>query len=81
MTINRDKKREISLAVSSKDRKHGADMMASRIVEDIISKEKTTQQLYFADEQVDTMQDVSMSRTLLSKNRHSSTTAEELSER
>ena len=55
--------------------------MASRIVADIISKEKTTQQVSFADEQVDIMQDFSMSRTFLSKNRHSNTTAEDLSER
>ena len=55
--------------------------MAARIVADIISKEKTTQQVYFTDEQVDTMKDVSMPRTFLSKNRHSSTTAEDPSER
>ena len=53
--ISKDKKREILLAVSSKDRKreiflsviskyrkYRADIMASRIVADIISKEKTT---------------------------------------
>ena len=55
--------------------------MAARIVADIISKEKTTQQVSFYDEQVDTMQDVSMPRTFLSKNRHSITTSEDLSER
>ena len=49
--------------------------MAARIVADKISKEKTTQQVSFADEQVDTMDDVSMPQTFLSKNRHSSTTA------
>ena len=38
LTINRDKKREIYLAVSSKDRKYIADRMASRIVADIITK-------------------------------------------
>ena len=51
LTVNRDKmheillavcskdtKREISLAVSSKDSKYRADIMASRIVADIISK-------------------------------------------
>ena len=48
--------------------------MAARIVADIISKEKKTQQVSFADEQVDTMQDVSMPRKFLSKNIHSSTT-------
>ena len=29
LTVNRDKKREISLAVSSKDRKYRADIMAA----------------------------------------------------
>ena len=38
LTVNRDKKREISLAVSSKDRKYRADRIAARIVADIISK-------------------------------------------
>ena len=38
LTVNRDKKCEILLAVSSKDRKYRADRMAARIVEDIISK-------------------------------------------
>ena len=38
LTVNRYKKREISLAVSSKDSKYRADIMASRIVADIISK-------------------------------------------
>ena len=37
-TVNRDKKREISLAVSSKDRKYRADRMEGQIVADIISK-------------------------------------------
>ena len=78
---SKDRKREILLAVSSKYRKHRADRMAARIVADIISKEKTTQQVYFADEQVDTMKDVSMPRTFLSENRHSSKAEEDLSER
>ena len=81
LTINRDKKREILLAVSSKYSKYRADRMAARIVADIISKEKTTQHVSLADKQVDIMQDVSMPRTFLSKNRHSSTTSEDLSER
>ena len=34
--------------------------MAARIVADIISKEKTTQEVSFAEEQVDTMEDVSI---------------------
>ena len=55
--------------------------MAARIVADIISKEKTTQQVSFTDEQVDTMKDVSIPRTFLSKNIYSSTTEEDLSER
>ena len=38
LTVNRDKKREISLAVRSKDRKYRSDRMAARIVADIISK-------------------------------------------
>ena len=78
LTVNRDKKRGMSLAVSSKDRKYRAYRMAARIVADIISKEKK-KQVYFAYEQVDTMKDVSMPRTFLSKNRHFSTTAEYLS--
>ena len=80
-TVNRDKKREISLAVRSKDMKHRSDRMAAQIVADIISKEKTTLQVYFANEQVYTMQDVSMPRTFVSENRHSSTTSEDLNER
>ena len=55
--------------------------MAALIVADIISKEKTTQQVYFADEHVDTMKDVSMPQTFPSKNIHYSTKAEDLSER
>ena len=43
LTVNREKKREISLVVISKDRKYRADRMEARIVTDIISKEKTTQ--------------------------------------
>ena len=50
LTVNREKKREISLAVSSKDRKYRSDIMASRILADIISKEKTTQQVSLANE-------------------------------
>ena len=38
LTVNRDKKRKISLAVSSEDRKYRADRMAARTVADIISK-------------------------------------------
>ena len=52
--------------------------MAARIVADIISKEKTTQQVSFANEQVDTMKDASMPQTFLSKNIHSNTTSEDL---
>ena len=52
--------------------------MEARIVADTISKEKTTQQVYFSNEQVDTMQDVSMPCTFLPKNRYSSTTEEDL---
>ena len=81
LTLNRYRKREISQEVGSKDRIYRADRMAARIVVDIISKEKKTQQVYFADEQVDTMQDLSMPRTFLFKNRHYSTTSEDLSER
>ena len=39
LTVKREKKRDISLAVISKDRKYRADRMAARIVADIISKE------------------------------------------
>ena len=38
LTVNRHKKREISPAVRSKERKYRADRMAARIVSDIISK-------------------------------------------
>ena len=55
--------------------------MVARIVADIISKEKTTKQVSFADEQVDTMKDVSVPQMFLSNNRHSSTTEEYLSKR
>ena len=79
LTVSRAKKRKILLAVISKDRSDRADRMAARIVSDIISKEKTTKQVYFVDEQVYTMQDVNMPRTFLSNNRNSSTTAEYLS--
>ena len=79
LTVNRDKKREILLAVSSKDRKYRANRMEARIVADTISKKKTTQQVSFSDEQVDTMQDVSMPQNFISKNIHSSTTPEDLS--
>ena len=81
LTVNRDNNREILLSVSSKDRKYRAYRMAARIVADIISKEKTTKQIYFANEQVDTMQDIIIPITLLYKNRHSSKTEEYLSER
>ena len=74
LNVNRDKKRKISLPVSSKDRKYRADKMAAQIVADIISKEKTTRQVSFAGEELDLIKDVSMPRTFLSKNRHSSTT-------
>ena len=50
-------------------------------MEDIISKEKTTQQVSFADEQVDTIKDISMPRTFLFYSRHSSTAAEDHSKR
>ena len=66
LTVNRKKKREISLAVSIKDRKYISDRMVAQIVADILSKEKTTQQLSSADEHVDNMQDVSVTRTFLS---------------
>ena len=36
LTVNRDKKREISLSLISKDRKYRADIMVARIVVDII---------------------------------------------
>ena len=81
MTVNRDKKRAISLAVSIKDRKYRSERMSARIVADKISKEKTTQQVSFADEQVDTMKDFRIPRMLLSESIHSSTTAEDLSYR
>ena len=38
LTVNRYKKHEITLVVSSKDRKYRADRMAAQIVADIISK-------------------------------------------
>ena len=38
LTVNRDKKREILLAVSSKYRSDRADIISERIVSDIISK-------------------------------------------
>ena len=50
LTINRDKKREILLGVSSKDRSDRADIMAAQIVSDFISREKRTKQVSFADE-------------------------------
>ena len=81
LTVNRDKKREILLSVISKDSKYRADRMAARIVVDIILKEKNKQQISFADEKVDTMKDVSMPRTFLSMNKHSVTTAEDISKR
>ena len=81
LTVNRDKKREILLAVSIEDSKYRSDIMAAQIVADIISKENTTKQVSFADEQVGTMKDVSISRTLLSENINSSTASEDLSER
>ena len=40
--FSKDKKREITIAVSSKDRKYRADRMVARIVSEIISTEKTT---------------------------------------
>ena len=51
-----------------------ADRMAARIVADIILKEKTTQWVSFADEQVETMKDFSMPQMFLSENRNYSTT-------
>ena len=71
----------MSLAVSIKDREYISDRIASRIVADVTSKENTTQQVYFVNEQVDTIQDVSMPRMFLSKNIHSSTKEEDLSKR
>ena len=59
---SKDRKREISLAVSGKDRKYRADRMEELIVEYKISKEKTTQQVSFADEQVHTMNIASSKR-------------------
>ena len=50
------------------------------VVAEVISKEKTTQQVSFADETVDNMKDVSMPRTFLSKNIHYSTISEDLRE-
>ena len=79
LTVNRVKKREMLLVVINKDRKYISDRMSSQIVAYIISKEKK-KPVYFADEQVDTMKDFSMSRKKLSKSRHSSTAAKELSE-
>ena len=38
LTVNIDDRREILIAVSSKDRKYRSDRMAARIVADIISK-------------------------------------------
>ena len=78
LNVNRDKKREVSLSVSSKHSIYRPDRMAAQIVADIISKENTKKQVSFADEQVDTMKDVSMPQTFLSKNRHFRTTAVDL---
>ena len=58
--------------------KYKADRMAARIVPDIISKENTTEQVSFADEQVNIMKDISMPRTSLSENRNCSKAAEDL---
>ena len=55
--------------------------MAAQIVSDITPKEKTIKQVYFSSEKVDIMQDVSMPRMFLSKNRHYNMTSEDLSER
>ena len=79
MTVYRDKNPETLLAVIRRDRKYRADRMSAPIVADIISKEKTTKQVSFADEQVNTMQDISMPRRFLSKNKTFLTTAEDLS--
>ena len=49
LTVNRDKKREILLAGSIKNRSDRTDRMAARIVSNIISKEKTTKQVYYDD--------------------------------
>ena len=46
-TVNREKKREILLAIISKDIKYRANRMTARIVEDIISKENTTKKVIF----------------------------------
>ena len=42
LTVHRDKKCETLLAAGIKDRKYKADIIASRIVADIISKQNTT---------------------------------------
>ena len=42
LTVNRDKKREISLAVSSKYRKYRADRMAERIVTNNLKRKDNT---------------------------------------
>ena len=55
--------------------------MVARIVADIISKEKTTKQVSFADEQVYIMKDVIIPQTFLSENRNYSTTEEDISKR
>ena len=78
---SKDRKREILLSVSSEDRKYRANRMEARIVADIISKEKKTQQVSFDDEQVDSMKDVSIPQTFLSKISYSSTTEEDLIKR
>ena len=49
LTVNRDKKREILLAGSIKNRSDRTDRMAARIVSNIISKENTTKQVYYDD--------------------------------
>ena len=81
LTVNRYKKCEILLALSSKYRSDRSDIMEARIVSDIITKEKATKQVSFVDEQVDTVQDVSMPWTFLSNHRNFSTTEEDLRER
>ena len=60
LTVNRDNKCEILLAVSNKERKYRADRIAAGTVADIISKEKTTRKVSFVNKKVDIMQDVSM---------------------
>ena len=80
LTINRDKKCEISPAVRSKDRSDRDYRMTAQIVSDIISKENRKKQVSFADEKVDTIQDVSMPHMFLCKNRHYITREEDLSE-